>query len=135
MIDKKNAPHYTWGEGCDGWHLVEAPTLSVIQERMPPGSSEVRHRHASARQFFFLLEGALEIEIAGDLVRLGPQQGVEVPPGVPHQVRTRFASPADFIVVSQPPSHGDRVEAPLPAGLERRETAEQEGDHPDEEQA
>ncbi|WP_242356353.1 cupin domain-containing protein [Anaeromyxobacter sp. SG64] len=111
-IDRNNAPHYTWGAGCDGWHLVVAPTLSIIQERMPPGSSEVRHRHASARQFFFLLEGTLEIEIAGDVVRLEPQQGVEVPPGVPHQVRNRSSTHADFVVVSQPPSHGDRVEEP-----------------------
>ena len=43
------AEHYAWGAGCDGWHLVRAPALSVIQERMPPGAAEVRHRHAVAQ--------------------------------------------------------------------------------------
>jgi mannose-6-phosphate isomerase-like protein (cupin superfamily) len=113
MIEKASAPHYTWGDGCDGWHLVRTPELSVIQERMPPGASEVRHRHARARQFFLVLSGALEIELAGEVARLGPQQGLEIAPGVPHQVMNRSAAPVEFIVVSQPPSHGDRVEAPV----------------------
>ncbi len=114
MIEKGNAPHYTWGSGCDGWHLVKAPALSVILERMPPGTSEVRHHHAAARQFFIVLSGALELEVAGEGVRLGEQQGVEIAPGVPHQVRNRSAGPAEFLVVSQPPSHGDRIEAAQP---------------------
>ncbi|MEJ2610067.1 MAG: cupin domain-containing protein, partial [Candidatus Thiodiazotropha sp.] len=33
--------HYDWGGTCDGWHLVASPNLSVIQERVPSGSSEV----------------------------------------------------------------------------------------------
>jgi mannose-6-phosphate isomerase-like protein (cupin superfamily) len=115
MIEKENAPHYAWGEGCDGWHLLKGPAPSVVQERMPPGTSEVRHSHRQARQSFFVLSGALEIEIAGEVVRLGVQLGVEIAPGVPHQVRNRSAGPAEFLVVSQPPSHGDRIEAPVAA--------------------
>lgn len=116
MIEKGNASHYTWGAGCDGWHLVKAPALSVIQERMPPGTSEVRHHHAVARQFFFVLSGALELEVAGEGVQLGAGQGVEIAPGVPHQARNRSREPVEFLVVSQPPSHGDRIEAPVAAG-------------------
>jgi hypothetical protein len=40
-----SAEHYTWGSVCDGWHLVRRPELSVIRERMPAGTSEVRHFH------------------------------------------------------------------------------------------
>ena len=42
IANRQNAPHYRWGDGCDGWHLVRAPQLSVIQERMPPGTQEAR---------------------------------------------------------------------------------------------
>ena len=45
------ALHYVWGENCDGWHLVRTPELAIIQERMPPGTSEARHFHHQARQF------------------------------------------------------------------------------------
>jgi hypothetical protein len=55
MINKHTAKHYVWGQNCDGWHLVKNPQLSVILERMPAGASEVRHFHAKAQQFFFML--------------------------------------------------------------------------------
>lgn len=104
------AEHYTWGEGCDGWHLVRHDGLSVIQERMPPGTSEVRHRHARATQFFYVLQGVLDIEVDGASCRVPAGSGLEVPCGAAHQVFNHAAGPAEFIVVSQPPSHGDREE-------------------------
>ncbi|WP_353268498.1 cupin domain-containing protein [Gemmatimonas sp.] len=112
-ISTASAEHYTWGAGADGWHLVRAPGLSVIQERMPPGSAEQRHRHAVSRQFFFVLAGRLEIEVEGTVCTLGPREGLEVAPGSAHEVRNASAEPTDFLVVSQPPSHGDRSAAPL----------------------
>jgi mannose-6-phosphate isomerase-like protein (cupin superfamily) len=109
-----NAAHYTWGteeNPCDGWHLVRAPELSVILERMPPATSEVRHYHELARQFFFVLEGELRIEIASEEFALRPQHGIEVAPTIPHQVFNRSSQDVRFIVISQPPSHGDRIKA------------------------
>jgi mannose-6-phosphate isomerase-like protein (cupin superfamily) len=111
MIDKQSAPHYTWGEGCDGWHLLANPALSVIEERMPPGTSEIRHFHNKASQFFYVLGGNLTIEVSGKESTLGPRQGLHIPAGEPHQVRNIGSVDAEFIVVSNPPSHGDREPA------------------------
>jgi quercetin dioxygenase-like cupin family protein len=86
--------------------------LSIIQERMPPGASESRHRHGRARQFFYVLRGQLTLECAGRHHRLSSGQGLEIEPGVPHEARNDSADPVDFLVVSQPPSHGDREPAP-----------------------
>ena len=108
MIDKRTAQHYSWGAGCDGWHLVQTAALSVIEERMPPGTAEVRHLHRKANQFFYVLRGTLSIEVAGNEFVLNPSQGIEVPAGEPHQVRNQAAVDAEFLVVSNPPSHGDR---------------------------
>ncbi len=108
MISTANAEHYTWGQQCDGWHLVKTADLSVIQERMPPAAFEVRHRHNRARQFFFVLSGTLTIEIASSVTTLAPQQGLEISPGELHQVFNRSAEDVVFLVVSQPSSHGDR---------------------------
>jgi mannose-6-phosphate isomerase-like protein (cupin superfamily) len=112
-ISAATAEHYTWGAGADGWHLVRAAGLSVIQEQMPPGEAEVRHRHTTARQFFFVRAGRLEIEVEGAAHALGPREGLEVSPGLAHEVRNACAEPAEFLVVSQPPSHGDRIAAPV----------------------
>ncbi|MBZ0090463.1 MAG: cupin domain-containing protein [Thermoanaerobaculia bacterium] len=111
-VDLATAPGYLWGAGCEGWHLLATPELSVIRERMPAGTAEVRHFHRRAQQFFYLLAGRLTIEIEGQEHELAPGQGLHVPAAVPHQVFNRAESPAEFLVISQPPSHGDRIAAP-----------------------
>ncbi|MDQ1147647.1 mannose-6-phosphate isomerase-like protein (cupin superfamily) [Bacillus sp. SORGH_AS 510] len=108
-ISKHNAEHYTWGNQCDGWHLVNQKELSVIHERMPPQTSEIRHYHQQSRQFFFVLSGSPTLEINGERFALTPQEGVEVPPHIPHQMFNESESAAEFLVISQPTSKGDRV--------------------------
>jgi mannose-6-phosphate isomerase-like protein (cupin superfamily) len=105
----QTAEHYTWGDGCDGWHLLRSHELSVIQERMPPGASEVAHFHSKSRQFFYVLSGALSISLTDAVHVIGPEQGLEVPPTAPHRVFNDSASEVRFLVISTPPSHGDRV--------------------------
>ena len=105
------ADHYRWGEGCDGWHLVRAAALSVIEERMPAGAREARHRHAAARQFFYVLSGELTMEVDGTRHRLAPRTGIEIAPGAAHQAINETAADVEFLVVSTPPSHGDRIAA------------------------
>jgi len=111
-VDLASAPGYLWGAGCEGWHLLATPELSVIRERMPPGTAEVRHFHRRAQQFFYLLAGRLTIEIEGEEHELAAGQGLHVPAAAAHQVFNRAGLPAEFLVISQPPSHGDRIVAP-----------------------
>ena len=108
VAGREAAAHYGWGEGCDGWHLVRDAAFSVIAERMPPGAREVRHRHDRARQFFYVLVGELTIERDGHVDTVTAASGLEIPPGVTHEVRNEGARPAEFLVISVPPSHGDR---------------------------
>jgi mannose-6-phosphate isomerase-like protein (cupin superfamily) len=89
--------------------LVNQPSLSVIRERMPPGTAEVRHLHNRARQFFFVIAGTATFELGGSNHEIHGGEGLEVPPGVPHQISNRDAEPLEFLVVSQPHSHGDRT--------------------------
>lgn len=121
-ISRATAAHYQWGVACDGWHLLRVDALSVIEERMPPGSAELRHRHAAARQFFFVLTGELTIELDGTTHRVPARSGLEVAPGVAHEVRNASDGPAEFLVISQPPSHGDRELVPL-SGAPRQGSA------------
>ena len=114
VISIANAEHYTWpsaidAQMCDGWHLHRSETLSVIEERMPPGTAEQRHMHQHTTQFFYALSGELIIELNGEEHRLTPFTGLTVPAQTPHQVFNRGSEDARFLVISQPPSHGDRV--------------------------
>jgi mannose-6-phosphate isomerase-like protein (cupin superfamily) len=111
-VDRASASHYIWGDGCDGWYLVRTDALSVIAERMPPGTAEQRHRHRRAEQFFYVLAGELTIEREGEIVALSPGSGLSIPAGTVHEVRNQGAAAAEFLVISQPPSHGDRESVP-----------------------
>ena len=107
-----NAEHYVWGGGSDGWHLLKQADLSVIRERVPSGAGEARHRHARSRQFFYVLDGEASLEVDGMTHRLRPGMGLHVPPGAAHQFRNDSSADVHFLVISSPPSHGDREETP-----------------------
>ncbi len=111
-VSRANAEHYAWGQGCDGWHLLKDAGLSVIEERMPPGTAEVRHFHAQARQFFYVLDGQAELEVEGAVFLLQAGQGLHVAPGQAHRMRNRGGTDARFLVISSPRAHGDRHPAP-----------------------
>jgi len=108
-IRKQTAKHYIWGEACNGWHLVERDDLSVIHERMPPSTAEVRHYHNKSRQFFLVLSGTATLEVGGEYHILEPLEGLEVPPSAPHQMMNLSNDDIEFLVISHPNSHDDRV--------------------------
>jgi mannose-6-phosphate isomerase-like protein (cupin superfamily) len=107
-VSVETAEHYRWGEVCDGWHLVRSEELSVIEERMPAGAREQRHFHTKARQFFYVLEGELTMEVEGRSHALGARQGLEIAPGERHQARNESREDVRFLVISSPPAQGDR---------------------------
>jgi mannose-6-phosphate isomerase-like protein (cupin superfamily) len=47
------------------------------------------HKHDEDDEFFFVLEGRLDIELEDRTVSLGPQQGVTIPKGVMHLPHAR----------------------------------------------
>ncbi len=108
VISIKNAEHYSWGEQCDGWHLVKQDELSVIQERMPPGTSESKHYHNKARQFFYVLSGEAVMELSGKRHIIRKNEGIEAAPLQPHRIYNYTEEDLIFLVISQPKSHGDR---------------------------
>jgi len=109
VISRDNAEHYIWGNRCDGWHMVRDSDLSVIEECMPAGTSEVCHYHQKAQQFFFLLAGEAVMEADGQRIPLAAGQGISIPPGMRHCFRNESNEPVRLLVISQPPSHGDRI--------------------------
>ena len=114
-VSAQNAEHYRWGgpqgDVSDGWYLVRTPEIHVIEELMPRGASETRHLHGRARQFFYVLEGELTIEVEDHEFSLRAGEGIEIAPGQRHQAVNRGPQALRVLVTSQPPSHGDRTEA------------------------
>jgi mannose-6-phosphate isomerase-like protein (cupin superfamily) len=110
VVSSENTEHYIWGEICDGWHLLKRDAMSVIQERVPAGGSEVLHYHEVARQFFYILEGEGTMVFEGHEVVLKKWQGLEILPQVNHRFLNRSAAAVDFLVISVPATRGDRIQ-------------------------
>jgi mannose-6-phosphate isomerase-like protein (cupin superfamily) len=109
-VSRENAQHYRWGVDCDGWHLVQDKNLSVIEEFMPPGAAEVCHHHEHAQQFFYILHGEVLMDVNGEKMLVAAGSGIRILPGVRHQIRNPSSEAVRFLVISQPPSHGDRID-------------------------
>ena len=107
-----NAEHYIWGAQCDGWYLLRSDSLSVIQERMPPGTSEQLHYHERAQQVFYILSGTATFEVEGEVKTVLPNQSLHIRPGIKHRILNNGGSDIHFLVISEPKSHGDRVNLP-----------------------
>ena len=105
----ENATHYTWGDSCDGWHLLDTNSLSVIQERMPPGTEEVYHYHEKAQQVFYILSGTASFDIDGVQIEAKHGDSIHVMPGKHHKIKNESAADLHFLVISAPKVHGDRV--------------------------
>lgn len=89
---------------------MDTPNLNVIQERMPTGTQEVRHKHSRVRQFFYVLRGELTLDIDGVALVILAGSGLEVQPGQVHQARNESGADVEFLVISDGISRDDRVE-------------------------
>ncbi|MBA3944846.1 MAG: AraC family ligand binding domain-containing protein [Herpetosiphonaceae bacterium] len=58
-----------------------------------------------------MLSGTASFQLGEQIVTLMAQQGIEVPPEIVHQIRNSSSDPIEFLVISQPPTQGDRVTA------------------------
>ena len=111
IVNTKNSEHYKWGNNSDGWHLLKSNSLSVIEENVLPNESEERHYHNQAQQFFYILSGIATIEISGKTFEVAAGNGIHVPAKESHQLMNKSNESLKFLVVSQPKSHGDRINA------------------------
>jgi mannose-6-phosphate isomerase-like protein (cupin superfamily) len=107
---KASVPPAIWGQECKAWELLASADLSIKHEHMPAGTQEVRHRHARAQQFFFVLSGVLTLELSGHQHELAAHEGLPVPPGENHQAINTGDDPVEFLVISSPSTFRGRIE-------------------------
>lgn len=105
----ENSEHYIWGDNCDGWQLLKSDSLSIIQESMPPHTHEGLHYHSIAQQFFFILKGTATFQIEGEVFEVIENKGFHILPHQKHRIFNHTEQSLEFLVISQPKSHGDRT--------------------------
>jgi uncharacterized cupin superfamily protein/ribosomal protein S18 acetylase RimI-like enzyme len=108
-ISADRALSYNWGDNCIGYWLKKKGAFTVIEEIMPPNTSEIKHYHQKSEQFFYCLEGELYFELDDKNYILYKGDGIEVKAGITHKISNQSKANARFLVVSSPSSHGDRI--------------------------
>lgn len=101
--------HYQWGDDCDGWNLVDEDALSVKQELMPAKSTEVKHYHQTAQQFFYILKGRATFEIEDSIIEINEGEGLHIEAGKKHRIQNQGSGDLEFILCSQPSTKNDRI--------------------------
>ncbi len=110
VISADGALSYDWGDNCIGYLLTKAKgTFTVIEEIMPPLTSEIKHYHQKAEQFFYCLEGELYLELEDKNYTLRKGDGIEIKADIAHKISNNSQANARFLVISCPDSYEDRV--------------------------
>ena len=107
--NKENTEHYFWGKNCEGFHLLKSEKLSIIQEIMPPKTSEIVHYHNNSQQFFYILKGKATFEINDKKVIVEKESSIHIKPKYQHKIYNNEESNLEFLVISQPTTKNDRV--------------------------
>jgi mannose-6-phosphate isomerase-like protein (cupin superfamily)/GNAT superfamily N-acetyltransferase len=102
--------HFSWGIGNDGWHILKSNDLSVMLERMNPGTQEVIHCHPIAQQVFYILSGVADFEIEGKAEKLLANQFIHVPRKKLHKISNIQNEDLKFLVISEPFAQDERIE-------------------------
>lgn len=91
ILDRTNAP---------------VQNQSLAEATVPAGGSTQRHYHKLCEEFYFILEGAGEMEIDGEKQTVGPGDAIVIPAGAWHEITA--AQQLRFLCCCAPPySHDD----------------------------
>lgn len=91
ILDRTNAP---------------VQNQSLAEAALPAGARTQRHYHRASEEFYFILEGAGEMEIDGETCGVGPGDAILIPPGAWHTISATAA--LRFLCCCAPPySHDD----------------------------
>jgi mannose-6-phosphate isomerase-like protein (cupin superfamily) len=88
--------------------VAAAANQSLAEAVLAPGQATERHYHARTEEIYFLLEGAGEMEVDGDMRTVGPGDAVLIPPGARHRITATDDGPLRFLCCCAPAySHED----------------------------
>ncbi len=85
--------------------LSNAPVKmqSLAEATIPAGGATQRHWHKDSEEFYFLLEGRGIMEIDGEEREVGPGDGILIPAGAWHQIRSTGQERIRLLCCCAPP--------------------------------
>jgi mannose-6-phosphate isomerase-like protein (cupin superfamily) len=89
--------------------LTTAPvrSQSLAEATLAPGQATERHYHAESEEFYYVLDGAAEMEIDGECSSVGVGDAIVIPAGARHQITAGDAELRFLCCCSPPYRHED----------------------------
>ena len=78
---------------------------SLFKFDVAPGFDTGAHYHTKIEEFFYVVEGQLDLRSGDRVVRAGPGTFVFVPPGVPHSISNSGKERGSLLLGCVPPGH------------------------------
>ena len=103
----------TWYKGLLTTELVAAKqtggAFEVITAQVKAGTEPPPHVHAREHEFFYLLEGIIDVYVGSEVFRVSAGESIFMPKGIPHAVRGQtpeyhvlvFLTPGGFMSAIQ----------------------------------
>jgi mannose-6-phosphate isomerase-like protein (cupin superfamily) len=97
---------FTTKDGSTIRELHHTERQSLAEATLEDGQATQRHFHRQSEEIYVVLEGEGDLEIEGQVRRLGPGDAALIPPGAWHEIRARGV--LRFLCCCAPPySHED----------------------------
>jgi mannose-6-phosphate isomerase-like protein (cupin superfamily) len=92
---------FTTKDGSTIRELHHTEAQSLAEASLAPGQATERHYHGRSEEIYFVLEGTGEMELDGELRRVGPGEAVLIPPAAWHRIQAE--EPLRFLCCCAPP--------------------------------
>ena len=79
--------------------------MSLFEFTVAPGFDTGAHYHTQIEEFFYVLEGELDLRKGDEVLHAGPGTFVLVTPGTAHFIANRGSKPARILLGCLPPGH------------------------------
>ncbi len=90
-----------------------AANQSLAEATLPPGAQTAPHVHPGTEEIYYILRGAGWMTVGAEQRKVGPGDGILIPPGTHHTIQNVGTEPLIFLCCCAPPySHEDTVLEP-----------------------
>lgn len=80
---------------------------SLAEARLAPGASTRRHYHKVSEEIYFITSGQGEMELDGEVRKVGPGDGILIPPGAWHELKNTGSEDLALLCCCAPPYQHD----------------------------
>lgn len=109
IFSKTDKNHYTWGDNCDAWTLMQSDNIIIKEEKMPPNTEERLHFHNEVEQVFYIINGKASFLIEEKEYLVSKNEGIKVHSKASHKISNKGSEELHFLVISLPGYPNDRV--------------------------